>query len=231
MTALYVKNLRAGYGPVDVVRDVDLEVADGEVVALLGPNGVGKTTLLKAVTGVLPVRRGHVSIFKQQVANWPSYRIARRSVAYAPQDAALFTELSVRDNLALALPRSLRLGNVGTRAFAVFPELKERESQKAGTLSGGEQKMLIMARALLNQPRLLLLDEITEGVQPSIVSRIGRTIEGERARGAAILLVEQKLAFALKLASRYVVMHRGQVAATGRVNPHTAAAIERYMVL
>ncbi|HWX31096.1 MAG TPA: ATP-binding cassette domain-containing protein [Steroidobacteraceae bacterium] len=226
-----IQDLRAGYGPVDVVRDVYLEVAEGEVVALLGPNGVGKTTLLKAVTGVLPVRRGHVSIYKQQVEGWPSHRIARRSVAYAPQDAAFFTELSVRENLALALTRGLRLEDAVARAFSLFPELKERQSQKAGTLSGGEQKMLIMGRALLNQPRLLLLDEITEGVQPSIVLRIGKAIEAERARGAAILLVEQKVAFALRLASRYIVMRRGQVAATGPVTAETFAAIEKYMVL
>jgi branched-chain amino acid transport system ATP-binding protein len=231
MTALSIQDLRAGYGPVDVVRDVYLEVAEGEVVALLGPNGVGKTTLLKAVTGVLPVRRGHVSIYKQQVESWPSHRIARRSVAYAPQDAAFFTELSVRENLALALTRGLRLEDAVARAFSLFPELKERQSQKAGTLSGGEQKMLIMGRALLNQPRLLLLDEITEGVQPSIVLRIGKAIEAERARGAAILLVEQKVAFALRLASRYIVMRRGQVAATGPVTAETFAAIEKYMVL
>jgi branched-chain amino acid transport system ATP-binding protein len=216
---------------VDVVRNVRLEVGNGEVVALLGPNGVGKTTLLKAVAGVLPVRSGHVSIFEQQVENWPSHLIARHNVAYAPQDAALFTELSVRENLALALPPGLRLEDAATSAFTLFPELKERQSQKAGTLSGGEQKMLIMGRALLNQPRLLLLDEVTEGVQPSIVFRIGKTIEAQRARGASILLVEQKVAFALRLASRYVVMHRGQVAATGPVTADTAAAIEKYMVL
>jgi branched-chain amino acid transport system ATP-binding protein len=152
-------------------------------------------------------------------------------VAYAPQDAAFFTELSVRENLALALTRGLRLEDAVARAFSLFPELKERQSQKAGTLSGGEQKMLIMGRALLNQPRLLLLDEITEGVQPSIVLRIGKAIEAERARGAAILLVEQKVAFALRLASRYIVMRRGQVAATGPVTAETFAAIEKYMVL
>jgi branched-chain amino acid transport system ATP-binding protein len=230
MTALSVQGLRAGYGPVDVVRDVDLEVAKGEVVALLGPNGVGKTTVLRAVIGVLPVRRGHVCVCKQRVERWPSHRIARLNVAYAPQDAAIFTELSVRENLALALLRGSRIDAVA-RAFTLFPELHDRQSQKAGTLSGGEQKMLIMARALLNQPRLLLFDEITEGVQPSIVLRIGMAIEAERARGAAILLVEQKVAFALRLASRYVVMRRGRVVATGPVIAETFAAIEKYMVL
>jgi len=231
MNALHVENLRAGYGPVDVVRDVHLEVEAGEVVALLGRNGVGKTTLLKAITGILPVRGGQVSIFNENVRGWPTHRIARRNVAYAPQDAALFTELTVRANLELALHHGRRLEDVGERIFALFPVLRERLSQKAGTLSGGEQKMLITGRALLNEPQLLLLDEVTEGVQPSIVSRISDAIAAERSRGAAILLVEQKVAFALALASRFIVMHRGAVAAAGPVTADTAAAIESYMVL
>jgi branched-chain amino acid transport system ATP-binding protein len=231
MRALRIQKLRAGYGPVDVVRDVHLEVAEGEIVALLGPNGVGKTTLLRAVMGVLPVRRGHVSVYQQRVDGWPSHRIARREVAYAPQDAALFTELSVRENLVLALSPGARLEDASARAFALFPELKERQSQKAGSLSGGEQKMLAMGRALLNRPRILLLDEITEGVQPSIVTRIGEAIEAERTRGAAILLVEQKVAFALRLASRFAVMRRGKVVANGPVTADTVAAVEEHMVL
>ncbi len=230
MTALQVHDLRAGYGPVDVVRGISLDVDKGEVVALLGPNGVGKTTLLKAITGVLPVRQGNVSIFGQPVENRPSHVIARCDLAYAPQDAGLFTELSVRENLVLAMPAGLN-AKAAERTFALFPELKERQAQKAGTLSGGEQKMLIMGRALINQPALLLLDEITEGVQPSIVSRIGKVIEAERDRGVSVLLVEQKVTFALALASRYIVMHRGQIAAAGSVAPDTASAIERYMVL
>ncbi len=231
MMAMQVDGVRAGYGPVDVVRGVDLQVKEGEVVALLGRNGMGKSTLLKALMGVLPVRSGDVYIFDRTVRGWPSHRIARFGAAYAPQDSALFTELTVRENLELTLPAGQKLEGSAKRIFDLFPILEERLTQRAGTLSGGQQKILIVGRALLSEPRLLLLDEVTEGVQPSIVHRIGQAILAERERGVSILLVEQKVAFALQLASQYVVMRRGEIAASGPVTNETAAMVERYMVL
>jgi len=231
MNALDVVNLRAGYGPTDVVHDVNFQVPEGHIVALLGRNGVGKSTLLKTIMGIVPARVGRVAICNDDVTGWASHRIARQRVAYVPQDAALFAELTVQDNLELALDRAKNVRVAGARVFDLFPILGERLSQKAGTLSGGEQKMLNLGRALMKDPRLLLIDEVTEGVQPSIVNQIGVAIEQQCARGTSILLVEQKVAFALGLASRFVVMQRGEVVEDGLVTTNTPSAIEKYLVL
>jgi branched-chain amino acid transport system ATP-binding protein len=152
-------------------------------------------------------------------------------VAYVPQDGGLFDELSVASNLQIPLGRGERLAGLAERAFTAFPVLSDRLAQRAGTLSGGERKMLMVARVLLQRARLVLLDEVTEGVQPSVVAQMAAAIEEERARGVAVLMVEQKLRFALEHASRYFVMKGGAIVDQGAVDETTAEAIEEHLVL
>jgi branched-chain amino acid transport system ATP-binding protein len=231
MSALMVAGLRAGYGSTEILHGVSLDVREGEVVGLLGRNGVGKSTLVKAVAGVLPSRGGQVLLDGQDVTRWPSHRVARHGVAYVPQDGGLFDELSVAANLQIPLGRGERLARAAERAFKAFPVLADRLAQRAGTLSGGERKMLMVARVLLQRARLVLLDEVTEGVQPSVVAQMAAAIEEERARGVAVLMVEQKLRFALEQASRYIVMKGGAIVDQGMVDATTAEAIEEHLVL
>lgn len=210
--ALAVDALTSGYGEAMVLRDVTLRVMAGEVLAVLGKNGMGKSTLLKTIMGFLPVRRGQISIFSQPTVGQPPHYLAGRAVAYSPQEQAIFQELTVEENLKLGLRRRTRLAPELKRVAAFFPFLAERRRQLAGTLSGGEQKMLIMARALVARPRLMLVDEITEGLQPSIVLRLADVLRQEKsANGTAMLLIEQNVSFALSVADRYAVLSRGEV--------------------
>lgn len=229
--ALDIDGVTAGYGESMVLRDVRLSVAAGEVVAVLGKNGMGKTTLLKTVMGFLPARTGRVRIAGTDVTGTPPHRRAAQSVAYGPQDRAIFQELTVGENLRLALPRGVRDMQAGIeRLAAFFPFLASRQRQRAGTLSGGEQKMLIMARALLTRPRLLLIDEITEGLQPSVITRLGEVVRAERAAsGIAVLLVEQNVGFALSVADRYAVLARGEIADEGPADAGAAARVAAHL--
>jgi ABC-type branched-subunit amino acid transport system ATPase component len=217
--ALEVAGLTSGYGEAMVLRDVSLCIAPGEVLAVLGKNGMGKSTLLKTVMGFVPARQGRISIFGQDSTGKPPHHLAAQAVAYSPQDQAIFQDLTVEENLRLVLARGARLAAGLDRVCGFFPFLATRRRQRAGTLSGGEQKMLIMARALLARPRLLLIDEITEGLQPSIILRLTEVLRAEqRADNAAILLVEQNVRFALSLANRYAVLARGEIVDAGRMD-------------
>lgn len=231
MSALRVSDLRAGYNGSDILVGVSFEVERGQVVGLLGRNGVGKSTLLRTIMGLLRARSGKIELGGQVVTDWPAHRIAGLQVAYVPQDGALFDELSVRSNLEIVLPRGDRLDRRAEQAFKSFPVLAERLNQRAGSLSGGERKMLMMARVLLQEPDLILLDEVTEGVQPSVVAQIGVAIEQQRERQAAILLVEQKIDFALRIASDFLVMKRGEIVERGRVAGAVASVIKEHLVL
>lgn len=211
MIALQVENVTAGYTSADIVRNVTFQVPQGQTLAILGRNGVGKTTLLNTVVGLLRPRSGRISILEQDVGSTPTHRVARLGLAYGRQEANVFDELSVEQNLSLALRRKEKLGDLGTEIFQLFPVLAKRLRQRAGTLSGGERKMLVVARALIQQPKILLLDEVTEGVQPSIVDLIGAAIAHEATKGTTVVLVEQKLKFALRLASHVIVMKRGEI--------------------
>jgi branched-chain amino acid transport system ATP-binding protein len=214
--ALAVETLTSGYGEAMVLRDVTLRVMAGEVLTVLGKNGMGKTTLLKTIMGFLPARGGQISIFSQSTVGQPPHHLAGRAVAYSPQEQAIFQELTVEENLKLGLPRVARLAPELKRVAALFPFLAERRRQLAGTLSGGEQKMLIMARALIARPKLMLVDEITEGLQPSIILRLAQVLRQEKsANGTAILLIEQNVSFALSVADRYAVLSRGEVVDQG----------------
>lgn len=232
MTAVMsVTNLRAGYGRLPVLHGVELRVHPGEVLAVLGRNGVGKTTLAKTIMGLLPSNEGEVELLGNDVTHWSAHKRARLGVAYAPQELPIFDELTVDQNLTLAVRDRGRASAAKATAFEAFPVLGERLAQSAGTLSGGERKMLLMARALVQDAALLVLDEVTEGVQPGIINIIADTIRHEIARGCAVLLIEQRLDFALGLADRFVVMHAGEVAARGEVTEGTADEVAKHMVL
>ena len=222
---LEISALTSGYGEAIVVRGVSMTVAPGEIVALLGKNGMGKSTLLKTVMGFLPAREGRVVLHGRDVTGEPPHRIARQAIAYTPQEQAIFQDLSVGDNLRLGQAEASWFEEELARVAQVFPFLKERLGQRAGTLSGGEQKMLLIARALMARPKLMLVDEITEGLQPSIIERLAEALAVQRERtGVAMLLVEQNVRFALNVADRWVVLKLGEIDDAGKSDAHNAAA-------
>jgi branched-chain amino acid transport system ATP-binding protein len=219
VAALELSGLRSGYGEAVVVRDVGLSIQPGEIFVLLGKNGMGKSTLLKTVMGFLPLLGGSVKLFGQDITGDPPHRIARRAIAYTPQEQALFQDLTVEDNLRLALPESSLLQPGLERIGAYFGFIPQRLKQRAGTLSGGEQKMLLVARALMCRPRLMLVDEITEGLQPSVIEKLAAVFKAERTESnTAILLIEQHVKFALAVADRYAVLKLGEIVDRGTVN-------------
>lgn len=222
---LGISALTSGYGEAIVVRAVSMTVAPGEIVALLGKNGMGKSTLLKTVMGFLPAREGRVMVRGRDVTGEPPHRIARQAIAYTPQEQAIFQDLSVADNLRLGQPEADWFDEELTRVGQVFPFLRERLGQRAGTLSGGEQKMLLIARALMARPKLMLVDEISEGLQPSIVERLAEALLAERKRtGVSMLLVEQNIQFALKVADRWAVLKLGEIDDEGDSGERRAAS-------
>jgi branched-chain amino acid transport system ATP-binding protein len=230
VAALELQGVSSGYGEAVVVREVTLDVGPGEIVALLGKNGMGKSTLLKTVMGFLPFRSGVMRLAGDDVTGEPPHRIARRAIAYTPQEQALFQDLSVEENLQLAVRDESRLRAELPRLGDVFPFIPQRLKQRAGTLSGGEQKMLLIARALMSAPRLVLVDEISEGLQPSVVQKLAAVLKGERARsGTAILLVEQHVKFALEVADRYAVLKLGEIVDRGVVGADVEARIGAHL--
>ena len=214
--ALQLSTVTSGYKASVVLRGASLRVARGECVALLGKNGMGKSTLLKTIMGYLPKKDGAVHLHGTDITSLPPHSISRMGVAYAAQEHAIFTELSVRDNLRLGLIKDSVFEERFAAIEPLFPVFKSRLKQYAGTLSGGEQKMLLVARALMTRPSLVLLDEITEGLQPSVVDRISDALLRERQqRGTTMLLIEQNVPFALKVADRYLVLKQGEIVDEG----------------
>jgi branched-chain amino acid transport system ATP-binding protein len=209
--SIEVDGVRAGYGSAEVVRGVSFSVPTGGAMAILGRNGMGKTTLVRAVLGYLATK-GEVRIMGREVAGWPTYRIQRLGVGYGPQDAAIFGDLSVNENLRLGAARSKDYVQRRDRTLASFPILAQRLGQRAGTLSGGEQKMLVLARALIPEPDVLILDEISEGLQPSMMATIRTVLRRERERrNVTMLLVEQNVDFGLELVDTVAVLQAGEV--------------------
>jgi branched-chain amino acid transport system ATP-binding protein len=207
---LAVRDLQAWYGESHVLHGVSFDVAQGEVVTLLGRNGAGKTTTLKAIMGVVPRRVGSILFENQQTVNLPSNRIARLGIAWCPEERGIFSSLSVEENLLL--PPKVRDGGLAVeQIYELFPNLAERRASQGTKLSGGEQQMLAIGRILRTGARLLLLDEPTEGLAPVIVQQIGRTIVQLKARGFTILLVEQNFHFAATVADRHYVMEHGRI--------------------
>jgi urea transport system ATP-binding protein len=212
---LAVEGLAAGYGGSQILRSIDLAVPAGQVVCLMGRNGVGKTTLLRTIMGLLPARSGRVVVDGADVTRWSSDRRARAGVGYVPQGREIFPHLTVEENLRMALLGCRRARDLD-EALGLFPALGRLRGRKGGVLSGGEQQMLAIGRALLTRPKLLMLDEPTEGIQPSIVHEIGEAIRRIRTElGLAVLLVEQYLDFVEHLADAYVIMAKGAVVAGG----------------
>ena len=209
---LDVEAIHTYYGDSHVLHGVSLRVAPGEAVALLGRNGAGKTTAIRSIVGFTPPRAGRVVFEGRAIERWPSYRIARSGLALVPQGRRIFAPLSVRENLLLgARPEGWTL----ERVFALFPRLREREQQSGGTLSGGEQQMLAIGRALLTNSRLILLDEPSEGLAPLIVREIGRILLALKAERLSLLLVEQNYHLALRVADRVYVMNKGHIVYEG----------------
>ena len=228
---LAIERLDAAYGGSQVLWGVDLTVPTGQVVCLMGRNGVGKTTLLKAVMGLIPARRGRVAFDGDDVTGWSPDRRARAGIGYVPQGREIFPHLTVAENLRMALLGTGR-AHALDRALTVFPTLARVLGRKGGVLSGGEQQMLAIGRALLTEPRLLILDEPTEGIQPSIILEIEDAIRRIRDEmGLAVLLVEQYLDFAERLADAYVVMAKGAVVAAGATRDLAPETVQRYLTV
>jgi branched-chain amino acid transport system ATP-binding protein len=216
---LKLESVRISYGAIEAVKGVDLEVRAGEVVTIIGANGAGKSTLLKGIAGLEKVAGGRVLIDGKDCTDVPPHRRVGLGVALSPEGRGVFPDQSVRDNLLLGAytkgARDPQVEESLQREFKRFPRLKEREHQYAGTLSGGEQQMLAMARALMSRPRLLLLDEPSLGLAPLIIADIFRTIRSLRESGLTILLVEQMANQALKVADRAYVLETGRITAQG----------------
>ena len=220
MSLLHVSELRVTYGGVVAVRDVSFDVAPGEVLAVLGANGAGKTTTLLAVSGLVRVRAGEVLLDGRSIANQPTEQIARLGIAHVPAGRGLFPGLTVADNLRMGLYGARRDGSADGRAaveevLETFPILRERRDQAAGTMSGGQQQQLAIARALVQRPRLLLLDEMSMGLAPSVVADLFALVHDLRDRGMAVVMVEQFVGEALKVADRVIVLEQGSVVTSG----------------
>ena len=207
---LDVADLHTYYGDSYVLQGVSLTVSRGQVVAVLGRNGMGKTTLIRSIVGFTPPRRGRIVFKDREVTRWPSNRIVGLGLGLVPQGRRVFPSLTVVENLAVAARGNGGAWNV-ERAMDLFPRLRERAGNRAGKLSGGEQQMLAIARALMANPELILMDEPTEGLAPLLVREVGRVIEGLKSEGLSILLVEQNLQMALRLADRVHVLSRGRI--------------------
>jgi branched-chain amino acid transport system ATP-binding protein len=214
-TLLRVASIEAGYRDLVAVRDVSLEVRPGEVVALIGSNGAGKTTTLRAITGLLPVRRGHMEFDGHRIDGQSSSAIVRLGIAHVPEGRQLFPTLTVRENLELGGRDKRARASSLDDVFALFPRLQERERQLAGTLSGGEQQMCAIGRGLMARPTLLLLDEPSLGLAPVMVGLIFDTLRAINARGTSILLVEQNVPRALALSHRAYVIENGRIVLDG----------------
>jgi len=210
---LDVGGLHTYYGDSHVLHGVSLSVGDGEVLTILGRNGMGKTTLVRSIIGFTPPREGSVRLKGEDVAGWPPYRLVERGVALVPQGRRVFPSLTVKENLEVA-----RRGNGRwslERVYELFPRLRERAANRANKLSGGEQQMLAIGRALMCNPDLLLMDEPTEGLAPLLVREVGRVIGELKREGLSILLVEQNLPLALGVADRVHILSRGQIVYSG----------------
>jgi branched-chain amino acid transport system ATP-binding protein len=228
--ALEVDNLSSGYGGSIVVNGVSLSLAPGEILALVGKNGMGKSSLLKTILGFLAARTGAVKLAGQDVTKTPPHLKRRLSLAYAPQEQPLFQDLTVRENLRLGLVTDVNFEAQLAKVAQWFPVLVSRLRQRAGTLSGGEQKMLVVARGLIAHPKVFLLDEVTEGLQPSVVDRLAEVLSTiRRESGASFLVVEQHIPFVLGFADRFAVMKRGEIVETGAVDADSAERIDRHM--
>jgi len=228
VSALEVKGLRAGYGSAEVLFGVDLAVGTSEVLALLGRNGMGKSTLIRSILGFTAVHDGRVEVAGRDVTGWPSHRVARAGVGWVPEGRQIFMGLTIEENLLV----SARKGTWDLeRIYGLFPRLRERRQHFGNQISGGEQQMLAIGRALLTQPAVLMLDEATEGLAPLVRLEIWRTLEALKGSGQSVLIVDRDLDALARLADRFAVMEKGRVVLAGRNAELTTRRheIERFM--
>ena len=228
---LNIKNLNQFYGESHTLWDVDLDVLPGTCTCLMGRNGVGKTTLLKSIMGLLPVSSGSISFEGNELAGKPAELRARKGIGYVPQGREIFTQLSVEENLRVALlARDDGLREIPEYIFEIFPVLKQMLNRRGGDLSGGQQQQLAIGRALSISPKLLILDEPTEGIQPNIVHEIGDIIlRLNQEKWLTILLVEQKLPFARRVAQSFCILDKGRDVATDAIENLGEDVINRYL--
>jgi branched-chain amino acid transport system ATP-binding protein len=218
MPLLEVSDIHAHYGSIEALKGVSLTVEEGEVVTLIGSNGAGKSTTLRSISGLTPASGGTVVFAGEEITRVPAHEIVVRGIALSPEGRHCFSRMTVRENLELGAhrrPRSSEVADDLDRVFTLFPRLRERERQKAGTMSGGEQQMLAIGRALMARPRLLMLDEPSMGIAPILVARIYETIGEINRSGVAILLVEQNANYALDISRRGYVLETGRVVLLG----------------
>jgi len=231
---LQVEQLNQYYGAAHILRGISLDVKKGECLALLGRNGVGKTTLLKCLMGVLPVASGRVVFEGSEITKRAPHERARAGIAYVPQGREIFARLTVEENLLMGMAGlpAKKAGRIKNEVYELFPVLKDMLRRRGGDLSGGQQQQLAIARALLAEPKLIILDEPTEGIQPSIIKDIERVIRLLRQRGdMGILLCEQYFDFAHALADRFVVLSRGEVVAQGAQAEMGGEAVKRHLAV
>lgn len=229
---LNVKNLTACYGESTILDKVNVAVAPGQVVCLLGRNGVGKSTFLKSLMGLVNTPHGSIVFDGREIISDPTYRRARRGIGYVPQGRDIFPQLTVAENLQLGLAMAGGNGVNSDKIFSLFPVLKTMLARKGGDLSGGQQQQLAIARALVAKPKLLILDEPTEGIQPSVIRDIGSVIKQLRQEGnITILIVEQYLEFIMAVADYYYVMEKGQIVAEGLTKDINPAEMQKRMAV
>ena len=213
---LSVKNINVYYGPIHAIKDVSFEVHEGEIVSLIGTNGAGKSTILKTISGLLRTKTGGISFMGEDISGAKAHRLVRKGLAHVPEGRRIFLRMSVRENLEMGAYTQSEVGRTDLdEVFARFPILKERHRQVAGTLSGGEQQMLAMGRAMMSRPKLLMLDEPSMGLAPILVEQIFDIIRVFHDMGVTILLVEQNASMALAHADRAYVLETGRVALSG----------------
>jgi urea transport system ATP-binding protein len=232
---LQVSNLNVYYGESHILRNVDLSVHPGEMVCLIGRNGVGKTTFLKTVMGLLKPRTGNINLEGKPITNYPTFKRAKSGIGYVPQGREVIPRLTVKDNLLLGLearPEGRKgKGEIPDEIFDLFPVLKTMLSRMGGDLSGGQQQQLAIARALMGKPRLLLLDEPTEGIQPSIILEIEAAVKNIiKATGISVLLIEQHLHF-VRQADKYYAMQKGGIVANGSTKELSQEVIQRFLAV
>jgi len=227
---LRLRNIEARYGRFVALSNVSLVVPEGSVVALLGPNGAGKSTTLRVISGMMAPASGTIIYDGVRIDGWASHRIAKLGLAHIPEGRGIFPSLSVRENLMMAQIRS-RNGEGLDRVYELFPVLQRRRTQTAGTLSGGEQQMLSLARAVIISPRMLMLDELSLGLAPRLVSQLFDNVRAIRETGTTILLVEQYVRHALRLADIVVILHKGKVRFIGEPGEleHDETLVESYL--